>query len=194
MTEKKMKQGLKKWETGKIWLYSSVILAGILVGIGSAGRASAEDLGSQKDQEDSSNISLSLVQESKLNDEADSTLKTNSSTDQISNDEKINQDNSFDHGNSETGQDVKVPESNSMDNKEQNSTSYTTYDSNLTQDSKILESQTKQETNNISETEKKPEVEYTTQVQNIGWQDPVSNGQSAGTVGQSLRLEAIKSI
>ncbi|MFK5280885.1 glycerophosphodiester phosphodiesterase, partial [Lacticaseibacillus paracasei] len=60
------------------------------------------------------------------------------------------------------------------------------------QDSKILESQTKQETNNISETEKKPEVEYTTQVQNIGWQDPVSNGQSAGTVGQSLRLEAIK--
>ncbi|GEB07912.1 glycerophosphodiester phosphodiesterase family protein [Lactococcus lactis] len=192
MTEKKMKQGLKKWETGKIWLYSSVILAGILVGIGSAGRASAEDLGSQKDQEDSSNISLSLVQESKLNDEADSTLKTNSSTDQISNDEKINQDNSFDHGNSETGQDVKVPESNSMDNKEQNSTSYTTYDSNLTQDSKILESQTKQETNNISETEKKPEVEYTTQVQNIGWQDPVSNGQSAGTVGQSLRLEAIK--
>lgn len=29
MTEKKMKQGLKKWETGKIWLYSSVILAGI---------------------------------------------------------------------------------------------------------------------------------------------------------------------
>ena len=35
-------------------------------------------------------------------------------------------------------------------------------------------------------------VEYTTHVQNIGWQDYVSDGEMAGTSGQSLRLEGIK--
>ncbi len=35
-------------------------------------------------------------------------------------------------------------------------------------------------------------VEYTTHVQNVGWQEYVKNGQMAGTSGQSLRLEGIK--
>ncbi|MBN1776099.1 MAG: Ig domain-containing protein, partial [Clostridiales bacterium] len=33
---------------------------------------------------------------------------------------------------------------------------------------------------------------YRTQVQDIGWQDYVGNGESAGTIGQSKRLEAIQ--
>ena len=38
-----------------------------------------------------------------------------------------------------------------------------------------------------------PTIEYTTHVQNIGWQEPYKkNGQMAGTSGQSLRLEGIK--
>ena len=36
------------------------------------------------------------------------------------------------------------------------------------------------------------QVSYSTHVQNIGWQDFVSNGTMAGTKGKSLRLEAIK--
>ena len=39
---------------------------------------------------------------------------------------------------------------------------------------------------------KAPTVEYTTHVQNIGWQDYVSNGIMAGTSGKGLRLEGIK--
>ena len=35
-------------------------------------------------------------------------------------------------------------------------------------------------------------IEYSTHVQNIGWQSFVSNGAMAGTEGRSLRLEAIK--
>ena len=35
-------------------------------------------------------------------------------------------------------------------------------------------------------------VEYSSYVQNIGWQNYVSNGLNSGTVGQCLRLEAIK--
>lgn len=38
----------------------------------------------------------------------------------------------------------------------------------------------------------KPSVVYSSQVQNIGWQDPVADGVTSGTVGQALRLEAIK--
>jgi uncharacterized protein YjdB len=38
----------------------------------------------------------------------------------------------------------------------------------------------------------KPSVVYSSQVQNIGWQNPVADGATSGTVGQSLRLEAIK--
>ena len=37
-----------------------------------------------------------------------------------------------------------------------------------------------------------PSISYTTHVQNIGWQDYVSNGAMAGTSGKSLRLEGIK--
>ena len=39
---------------------------------------------------------------------------------------------------------------------------------------------------------KEPNVEYTTHVQNVGWQDYVSNGKMAGTSGKALRLEGIK--
>jgi uncharacterized protein YjdB len=38
----------------------------------------------------------------------------------------------------------------------------------------------------------KPSVVYTSQVQDIGWQDPVADGATSGTVGESKRLEAIK--
>ena len=38
----------------------------------------------------------------------------------------------------------------------------------------------------------KGKIMYTTHVQNIGWQNYVSDGAMAGTQGQSLRLEAIK--
>ncbi|MGO3007013.1 MAG: InlB B-repeat-containing protein [Lactococcus cremoris] len=37
-----------------------------------------------------------------------------------------------------------------------------------------------------------PSLQYCTQVQNIGWQNPVSTGQISGTVGKSLRTEALK--
>lgn len=36
-----------------------------------------------------------------------------------------------------------------------------------------------------------PNIFYSTHIQNIGWQEKVSNGNSSGTSGQSLRLEAI---
>ena len=39
---------------------------------------------------------------------------------------------------------------------------------------------------------KYPTVSYQTHVQNVGWQNDVSNGDSSGTTGQSLRLEGIK--
>ena len=35
-------------------------------------------------------------------------------------------------------------------------------------------------------------VEYSTYVQNIGWQAPFKDGVMSGTSGKSLRLEAIK--
>ena len=38
------------------------------------------------------------------------------------------------------------------------------------------------------------DVKYSAYVQNIGWQPWVQNGETAGTVGQNLRLEAIKII
>ncbi|MFA6942161.1 MAG: Ig-like domain-containing protein, partial [Clostridiaceae bacterium] len=37
-----------------------------------------------------------------------------------------------------------------------------------------------------------PSVSYSAHVQNIGWQNSVSNGQMAGTTGKSFRLEALK--
>ncbi|KHD35198.1 hypothetical protein NL50_14025 [Clostridium acetobutylicum] len=37
-----------------------------------------------------------------------------------------------------------------------------------------------------------PRVQYQTHVQNIGWQDPVTDGAEAGTEGQGLRIEALK--
>ena len=38
----------------------------------------------------------------------------------------------------------------------------------------------------------KPDVLYNTHIQNIGWQSYTKNGEIAGTVGRSLRLEGIK--
>jgi uncharacterized protein YjdB/beta-N-acetylglucosaminidase len=38
----------------------------------------------------------------------------------------------------------------------------------------------------------KPSVIYSSSVQNIGWQDPETDGATSGTLGQSLRLEAVK--
>ncbi|MFR4176386.1 MAG: glucosaminidase domain-containing protein [Lactococcus raffinolactis] len=37
-----------------------------------------------------------------------------------------------------------------------------------------------------------PSVHYQTQVQSIGWQQSVTDGETSGTVGQSLRVEAMK--
>ena len=37
-----------------------------------------------------------------------------------------------------------------------------------------------------------PSIAYRAHVQDIGWMNPVSNGEIAGTTGKSLRLEAIK--
>lgn len=37
-----------------------------------------------------------------------------------------------------------------------------------------------------------PSITYEAHVQNIGWQNPVSDGATAGTVGQALRMEALK--
>ena len=36
------------------------------------------------------------------------------------------------------------------------------------------------------------DVVYRAHVQNIGWQDWVSNGEKAGTSGQSLRVESVQ--
>ena len=38
---------------------------------------------------------------------------------------------------------------------------------------------------------KKPEVSYKSHVQSIGWQNPVTDGKTSGTVGKSKRIEAI---
>ena len=37
-----------------------------------------------------------------------------------------------------------------------------------------------------------PSVSYSTHVQTYGWQDPVENGASSGTIGEAKRLEGIK--
>ena len=44
----------------------------------------------------------------------------------------------------------------------------------------------------ITVTENNPSISYSVHVQNIGWQAAVKDGQTAGTTGQSLRLEGIK--
>jgi Clostridial hydrophobic W len=36
-----------------------------------------------------------------------------------------------------------------------------------------------------------PSVVYEAHIENIGWQGPKRNGETAGTTGQSLRLEAL---
>ena len=38
----------------------------------------------------------------------------------------------------------------------------------------------------------KPDLKYSTHIQNIGWEKHVSNNSISGTTGQGLRLEAIK--
>ena len=40
--------------------------------------------------------------------------------------------------------------------------------------------------------EEKYDIMYRVHVQNLGWMDWVENGETAGTTGQSLRLEAIE--
>jgi len=40
----------------------------------------------------------------------------------------------------------------------------------------------------------RPQLKYRTHVQNVGWQDWVNEGETAGTVGRSLRIEAIEII
>ncbi len=37
-----------------------------------------------------------------------------------------------------------------------------------------------------------PSISYSTHIQNIGWQSAVSDGESSGTTGQSLRLEGVR--
>lgn len=45
---------------------------------------------------------------------------------------------------------------------------------------------------NLVNTPTNAAITYQTYIQNIGWQQPVSNGEIAGTVGQSLKMEAFK--
>lgn len=44
----------------------------------------------------------------------------------------------------------------------------------------------------VTQADKKANVQYTTHVQNVGWQNYVSNGATAGTEHRHLRLEGIK--
>lgn len=44
----------------------------------------------------------------------------------------------------------------------------------------------------IKDVEEVASVSYSTHIQNIGWQNTVSDGQKAGTSGKALRLEALK--
>jgi GH25 family lysozyme M1 (1,4-beta-N-acetylmuramidase) len=44
----------------------------------------------------------------------------------------------------------------------------------------------------VTETNSEPSITYSTHIQNIGWQNYVTEGETAGTSGQSLRLEGIK--
>lgn len=44
----------------------------------------------------------------------------------------------------------------------------------------------------VSLADGEPSVTYSSHVQNIGWMDPVSNGEVSGTSGRSLRVEALK--
>ncbi len=37
-----------------------------------------------------------------------------------------------------------------------------------------------------------PKINYQAYVEKIGWQNPVSNGETAGTTGQSQRIEALR--
>lgn len=46
--------------------------------------------------------------------------------------------------------------------------------------------------NSFKDATKEPYVAYSTQVQNIGWQETLKNGKTAGTEGRALRLEAMK--
>lgn len=46
--------------------------------------------------------------------------------------------------------------------------------------------------NSFKDATKEPYVAYSTQVQNIGWQETLKNGKTAGTEGRALRLETMK--
>ena len=47
-------------------------------------------------------------------------------------------------------------------------------------------------TTSMATNEKKIGIEYSTHIENVGWQNKVQDGEMAGTSGQSLRLEGIK--
>lgn len=58
----------------------------------------------------------------------------------------------------------------------------------------VKDSEGRTATKNITDyiVQKNIGITYQTQIQNIGWQEPMSNGTMSGTSGQGLRLEAIK--
>lgn len=56
----------------------------------------------------------------------------------------------------------------------------------------LQQSTTIQLFNTSVQTKNEPKITYTTHVQSKGWLNPVSNGKTSGTTGESKRLEAIK--
>jgi len=64
---------------------------------------------------------------------------------------------------------------------------YVTY---ITQATQVIYTKSN-ETSNIVEGEKQPNIFYKTHVQDIGWQNYVKNGEMSGTSGKGLRLEGI---
>ena len=56
----------------------------------------------------------------------------------------------------------------------------------------VSEEAPEQEEDGEKEEELAPSISYSTHVQRIGWQDPVKDGELAGTEGRALRMEGIK--
>lgn len=48
------------------------------------------------------------------------------------------------------------------------------------------------ENSNNTQIDKVISIQYKSHIQNIGWQDSKTNGQTSGTSGKSLRMEAIR--
>ena len=100
---------------------------------------------------------------------------------------KIEENTGADQGN------VKEPESNPITPNPGNEE-----DANLNEEEKHesleneAESENEEENQNDAEEQKMVGVEYQAHVQTYGWQNPVKDGELAGTSGQSKRVEAIK--